>query len=246
MFACPNCRTRLAKELSAEGPRWVCAACGGRAVHLPSLRGTRPGAFIRRLWALACSAPPAERKRACPLCGSLMATVPTLAVPGSAEPLQLDICVSCQFVWFDPTEHQAWVSSSWTSSEEQLPAETRAALARLPPAAVPVLAIDSDASDRMFQRVPSSAEFEWKYVMCLLGLPVAVDPPPLLFFDLRVSGALVLWLIVQLIGAIVQAARGTQVAYFAHVGGALAGLIFWWINGRGGTARLTVARAARR
>ncbi len=67
------------------------------------------------------------------------------------------------------------------------------------------------------------------------------------FFDLRVSGALVLWMIVQLIGAIVAATRGTQVGYDAHLGGALAGLIFWWLNGWGGTARLLrVASAARR
>ena len=385
MFACPNCRTRLAKQPSAEGPRWVCTACGGRAVHLPSLRATRPGSFVRRLWALARSAPPAERKRACPICDNLMATVPTLAVPGSTEPLRLDVCVSCQFVWFDPTEHEAWVSSSWSSSEEQLPAETRAALARLPPTAAPVLAVDSDVSDRFFRLVPRGEEFEWKYLLCFLGLPVEVDPPPVhhppwstwtlaalvtavslftmarvepaalawglipaerwryggltlvtsfflhadpfhllgnvyflvvfgdnvedllgrgwylalllmataagdllhvaadpasriplvgasggiagiilyygllfprgrlrmlrfpFFFDLRVSGALVLWMIVQLIGAIVAATRGTQVGYDAHLGGALAGLIFWWLNGWGGTARLLrVASAARR
>ncbi len=376
MFACPNCRTRLAKQPSAEGPRWVCAACGGRAVHLPSLRGTHPGAFVRRLWALARSVPLAERKRACPICDNLMATVPTLAVSGSTEPLRLDVCVSCQFVWFDPTEHEAWVSSSWSSSEEQLPAETRAALARLPPAAAPVLAIDSDLSDHFFRLVPRSEGFQWKDVVCLLGLPVEVDPPPLhhrpwatwtlaalvtavslftmarvdpaaqawgfipaelgryggltlitsfflhanlfhllgnvyflvvfgdnvedllggvpylalllvatvtgdllhtavnpssripcigasggiaaiilyyglqfprgrlrmirlpVFFELRVRGALVLWVIVQLIGAVVQATRETAVGYAAHLGGALVGLIVWSLKRRGGTAGL--------
>jgi membrane associated rhomboid family serine protease len=64
-------------------------------------------------------------------------------------------------------------------------------------------------------------------------------------FDLRVSAALVLWLIVQLIGAIVQAARGSQVAYFAHVGGAVVGLFFWSVNSRGSARPLRLARAAR-
>ena len=257
-----------------------------------------------------------------------------------------------------------------------MPAETRAALARLPPSTAPVLAVDSDVSDRFFRLVPRGEELEWKYLLCFLGLPVEVDPPPVhhppwatwtlaalvtavslftmarmdqaasgwglipgerwryggltlvtsfflhadpfhllgnvyflvvfgdnvedllgrvrylalllvgalaggllhvaanpssriplvgasggvaaiilyyglvfprgrlrmlrfpFFFDLKVSGALVLWVIVQVIGAFVQATRGTQIGYVAHLGGALAGLIFWSLNGRGGTARL--------
>lgn len=73
MFACPNCQTRLAKQPSPEGPRWLCGACGGRAIHLPSLRCTPAGAFVRRLWALARGVPAADRKRACPVCDRLMA-----------------------------------------------------------------------------------------------------------------------------------------------------------------------------
>jgi len=379
MFTCPTCRTRLAKQSSGEGPRWVCGACGGRAVHLPSLRGTPPGAFVRRLWALARSVPAAERKRACPICDGLMATVPTLAVPGSTEPLRLDVCVSCQFVWFDPTEHEAWVTSSWRSSEEQLPEDTRAALARLPPDPAPVLAIDSDDSDdsqSFVRRVPLGEQIQWKDLVCLLGLPVEVDPPPLhhppwatwtlaalvtavglftmarvepaaqawglipaelgrhggltlmtsfflhanlfhllgnvyflvvfgdnvedllgrvsylgllllatmsgdllhaafnpssripcigasggiaaiilyyglqfpqgrlrifrflTFFDLRVWGALVLWVVLQLIGTMVQAARETTVGYAAHVGGALVGLSVWSLKRWGENRRL--------
>jgi len=366
----------MAKQPSGEGPRWICAACGGRAVHLLSLRGTRPGAFVRRLWALARSAPPAERKRTCPVCDNLMSTVPTLAVPGSTEPLRLDVCVSCQFVWFDPTEHEAWVSSSWSSSDEQLPAQTRAALARLPRPSAPTLAPDSDVSEKFVLRLPIEEELQWKHLVCLLGFPVEVDPPPLhhrpwatwtlaalvtavslftmarvdpaaqawgfipaelgryggmilitsfflhanlfhllgnvyflvvfgdnvedllgrvpylalllvatvtgdllhaavnpssripcigasggiaaiilyyglqfpqgrlrffrflAFFDLKVWGALVLWVIVQLIGTMVQAARETAVGYAAHVGGALVGLIAWSLKRRGGTAGL--------
>jgi membrane associated rhomboid family serine protease len=60
----------------------------------------------------------------------------------------------------------------------------------------------------------------------------------LAFFDLKVWGALVLWVIVQLIGTMVQAARETAVGYAAHVGGALVGLIAWSLKRRGGTAGL--------
>ena len=182
MFACPNCRTRLAKQPSPEGPRWVRSACGGRAVHLPSLRCTPAGVLVRRLWALARTADTAERKRACPICDHLMATVPTIAVAGSSEPLMLDFCLYCQFVWFDPKEHEAWThASSLAATDPQLPAETRAALARLPPAPPPAIAIapEEDESDSLFKIRPMSGQIEWKYLVCLLGFPAEVDPPPL-------------------------------------------------------------------
>lgn len=386
MFACPSCRTPLAKQPSPEGPRWVCSVCGGRAVHLPSLRCTPAGVLVRRLWALARSADPAERKRACPICDHLMATVPTIAAAGSSEPLRLDFCLYCQFVWFDPTEHEAWThASSFAVTDSQLPAETREALARLPPAP-PAVAIDpeEDESDSLFKIRPRGDHIEWKYLVCLLGVPAEVDPPPVhrpplatwtlagliaavtlftfpsiheaalawgfipkaawryggltlltsfflhldpfhalgnlyyllvfgdnvedllsrgrylallfvaavagdllhaaiepssgipvigasggisavivyygllfprgrlrmfrlfLFFDIQVRAALPLWVLLQLIGALVQAGRGTAVSYAAHLGGVLTGLIFWSVYGRGETAAFRSAAGGRR
>jgi len=384
MFACPNCQKRLAKQPSPEGPRWLCGACGGRAIHLPSLRCTPAGAFVRRLWALARSVPAPDRKRPCPICDELMATVPTLAVSGSTEPLRLDLCTSCQFVWFDPTEHEAWLrSTSLAATDERLPAETRAALARLPHAELPesVIAVTRD-DPPFFELVPLGESLELKYLICILGYPVEVEPPPLhgrpwatwtlielvtavsvyallfmpeaplewgfvpaemwrhggmtlltsfflhgspfhlignmyflavfgdnvedllgrgrylglllmatvagnllhaavrpfsllpaigasggvagvivyygltfprgrlrllrflRFVDLSVWGALVLWVSMQLIGTIVEASRGTHVAYAAHVGGAFAGLIFWSLSRRREPARVISTAAA--
>ena len=177
MFACPNCQARLTKQPSPEGPRWLCAVCGGRAIHLPSLRCTPAGAFVRRLWALARAVPAADRKRPCPICDRSMATVPTLAVPGSTEPLRLDLCTSCQFVWFDPTEHEAWVrSTALAATESRLPVETRAALARL--SRDEPLAVELDERP-LFQVVPRDESLELKYLFCILGLPVEVEAPPL-------------------------------------------------------------------
>jgi len=154
--------------------------CGGRAVHLPSLRCTPAGTFVRRLWALARTASWEGRSRPCPICEQLMATVPTLAVPASTEPLRLDVCVSCQFVWFDPSEHEAWVhASSLAATDDHLPAETRAALARLPPAPALVDEPDEPKSELIFRSPPEEEEFELKYLLCLFGFPVEVDPPPL-------------------------------------------------------------------
>src|SRR5712692_1396011 len=58
-----------------------------------------------------------------------------------------------------------------------------------------------------------------------------------LIFDISVWAALASWVTAQLIGTIVQAKLGTRVAYAAHVGGALTGLIFWCLYGRGEVPR---------
>src|SRR2546425_3896535 len=320
------------------------------------------------------------------MCDKLMATVPTLAVTGSNEPLRVDLCTSCQFVWFDPTEHEAWLrSTSLAATDERLPAETRAALARLPHAEPPksVIAVARD-DPPFFEWVPRGESSELKYLICILGYPVEVEPPPLhgrpwatwtliglvtavsvyallfmreaplewgfipaelwrhggltlltsfflhvspfhlignmyflavfgdnvedllgrgrylglllmatvtgdllhaavrpfsllpaigasgaiagvivyygltfprgrlrlmrffRFVDLAVWGALVLWVSMQLIGTIVEASRGTHVAYAAHVGGAFAGLIIWSLSRRREPARvLSMASAGK-
>jgi membrane associated rhomboid family serine protease len=306
-----------------------------------------------------------------------MATVPTFAVSGSTEPLRLDLCTSCQFVWFDPTEHETWIrATSLAVTDAQLPAETRAALARLHLAPPPNVVTKSDRHEFEYLShygadVDPEHEFELKYLICLFGLPVEIDPPPLrhrpwatwtlaglvtvvsllaaamnpqivlpwafvpaemwrhggltlitsfflhgslwhlasnmyflvvlgdnvedllgwprylalllagtvagnlchaavnpashapavgasggiaavilyyglqfphgrlkmglrfLIFDISVWAALLLWVAAQIVGTILQAKLGTQVAYAAHVGGALTGLIFWLLYGRG-------------
>ena len=302
-----------------------------------------------------------------------MATVPTLAVSGSAEPLRLDLCTACQFVWFDPTEHEAWLrSTSAAVTGERLPAETRAALARL--SRDEPLMMEPDEPP-FFALVPAGESLEWKYLFCVLGYPVEVEPPPVhgrpwvtwtliglvtvasvyawllgpaaplewgfvpaeiwrnggltlvtsfflhgsafhllgnmyflavfgdnvedllgwrrylvlllvatvagdlfqaaaqmtpripvigasggiagvivyyglmfshgrlrlfrvRFFDLSVWGALLLWVGVQIIGTFGEAAQPTGVAYAAHVGGALTGLIFWFLTRRSEPSRV--------
>src|SRR5207249_4715746 len=66
------------------------------------------------------------------------------------------------------------------------------------------------------------------------------------FFELSVWAALVLWLVVQFVGMLVEASQATKVAYAAHVGGALAGLIFWSVNGLVSPRLLSVEATARR
>jgi membrane associated rhomboid family serine protease len=76
------------------------------------------------------------------------------------------------------------------------------------------------------------------------------SPDPLglrfLIFSIRVWAALALWVGIQLFGTLLQAKWGAPVAYAAHVGGALTGLVFWMLYGRGETRVLPVAMAGQR
>lgn len=51
-------------------------------------------------------------------------------------------------------------------------------------------------------------------------------------FDARASAAMVMWLVLQLIGAVmeVMAEGAGGVAYLAHLAGATAGVAFWWLD----------------
>ncbi|HEY2945589.1 MAG TPA: rhomboid family intramembrane serine protease [Vicinamibacteria bacterium] len=287
-------------------------------------------------------------------------------------------------MWFDPTEHEAWIrATALAATDAQLPAETRAALARLPPPPPAAVVVAPDTSQPFLQVAPKDTEFQFKYLICVLGLPVEIDPPPLhhhpwatwtlaglvtivsllaaamdaqtvlpwafvpaemwrhggltlvtsfflhgglwhlvsnmyflvvlgdnvedllgwprylalllagtvtgnlchaavnpmshvpavgasggiaavilfyglqfpqgrlkmavpslLFFSLSVWAALLLWVIAQLIGTIAQAKLGTEVAYAAHVGGALAGLLFWSLYGLGENRRALTREVA--
>jgi membrane associated rhomboid family serine protease len=112
-----------------------------------------------------------------------MAEVPTISAPGAPAPLQLDVCSRCDLVWFDPREHETWLKApSSAAATENLSAETQRALdargvtarialsdaARMGPPA---------ADDSLIRRAEDS--LGEKQLLCLLGLPVEVEPPPL-------------------------------------------------------------------
>jgi membrane associated rhomboid family serine protease/Zn-finger nucleic acid-binding protein len=53
------------------------------------------------------------------------------------------------------------------------------------------------------------------------------------WFRIRASTAMVLWVLGQIIGAALQLGGLSQVSSIAHLGGALAGVIAWWVFKRG-------------
>jgi membrane associated rhomboid family serine protease len=55
----------------------------------------------------------------------------------------------------------------------------------------------------------------------------------LLIFETSVWVALLLWVGIQLLGLLLQVNEASNVSFAAHLGGALTGLVFWAIFGRG-------------
>lgn len=102
MFTCPNCDSKLSRVDSTIGRFWSCPECNGRVVNLPVLQKAFPKRFISQLWRDARSTSDVGQ-RSCPACGRRMKVV---SLTGAGNPLYLDVCITCYFIWFDPKEFE--------------------------------------------------------------------------------------------------------------------------------------------
>lgn len=164
---CPQCQAELLRAPTAKGLLWTCRACGGRGATLPVLRTGVVAPYLNRLWQAAREGEGGSR--VCPACRAPMVRV---AMPDGARHLDLDVCRTCQLVWFDGREHEALPSKpAPTSPEEELPEEAREILARARAEAV---------TARFEQRYGARPPEEWwRWLFGALGLPVERDGPPL-------------------------------------------------------------------
>ena len=103
MYACPECRTPLARTQTPVGIFWVCPLCSGRAVTVPRLRRVVKSEVASALWSRTFTKA-LPRVRPCPSCAARMQEI---AIPVGGSHWTLDICRACQFVWFDPSEFEA-------------------------------------------------------------------------------------------------------------------------------------------
>jgi Zn-finger nucleic acid-binding protein len=100
MFVCPACSSALNRTSGASGIVWICPACKGRAVNISLLRRQLNPRDVNRLWQTVLESE-VRTERKCPSCEKPMVEVPLTPPP---DPLVLDACRSCQFVWFDASE----------------------------------------------------------------------------------------------------------------------------------------------
>jgi membrane associated rhomboid family serine protease len=143
-------------------------------VGIPVLRATIGSDRVTALWLRAISSTQHDGK-SCPICSRAMTQV-TMGLPGQA--LELDICIRCEFVWFDASEYEA-IPPPPPEPKEPGEVDERA----LPQAAREALALYK------VQQIAEQAQAEsdadpmpdatWKTVPALFGLPVEMDPDPL-------------------------------------------------------------------
>ncbi|HOD84764.1 MAG: Rhomboid family protein [Planctomycetes bacterium ADurb.Bin126] len=171
MLRCPQCKSSLETVSTPHGRRYDCRACGGKSVGLAVLRNQyRKDPFLGRLYQAARQGGRGAG-RTCPHCGSRMRLV-GFARPGQDDPVVLDICVGCQFLWFDAQEldqlRQALPPPAVEKHAELSP-RAREAVARMALSREPVAVGEGHFA---------GPEQFWQWLPGLLGMPVEVDAPP--------------------------------------------------------------------
>ena len=125
MFQCPNCDTELVRTKVTNGFVWICGKCAGRAITLPVLRRLVAGPAVQQLWSRTFDET-LPHVHPCPLCKKTMRQV---HCEGHTGGFALDVCCSCQLVWFDPEEFEAMPAPPAPRSETEVPLEVRQQLA---------------------------------------------------------------------------------------------------------------------
>ena len=118
---CPGCGRTLGRRPFRDRIRFSCGTCGGSLVAVGVLRSLcRSQEFVNRLWKSSATAPSAPGKK-CPCCNQTMRRC-FLAGDNGDVTLELDLCRSCQMVWFDPGE----LSQVALTEEQQMKLPPRA------------------------------------------------------------------------------------------------------------------------
>ncbi|MBW7940678.1 MAG: zf-TFIIB domain-containing protein, partial [Candidatus Omnitrophica bacterium] len=164
MFQRPDCLIELRRAKSALGNAWGCPQCRGRVLGMAFLRRTLDKTAVNTLWQAAREAD-ATQGKACPGCGRPMREV---TITAAETPLQLDVCCSCQFVWFDNLEFEQIPAAP----EEAPPPEREI----LPPRAREALAMMQVQSiQEKLHREDVEPNSDWWTWPALFGLPVEMD-----------------------------------------------------------------------
>ena len=101
---CPKCKTSLSPTRVAEGSLWKCEACSGVAVNMAVLRKYLKSDAVKELWRTAV----VESTRSNRMCPGGGHTLREFAVSRDHQQIHLDLCKTCQMMWFDKNELDAF------------------------------------------------------------------------------------------------------------------------------------------
>ncbi|MEW6237846.1 MAG: rhomboid family intramembrane serine protease [Candidatus Omnitrophota bacterium] len=167
VYHCPECQIELS-SLNHEGNLfWFCPQCGGGAVNMSVLRKRLEKGTVNYFWKKALNGEGTE-KRSCPACGQKMLEVDSSS--RSELPL-LDVCVPCQFVWFDAGEYEKFPLMPWRPLQShKLPKDAAIAFGKV--CAEHLKEIDQ----RSFWESDDGPSSSMKSaISLLLGLPVKME-----------------------------------------------------------------------
>lgn len=188
---CPNCEQELTREFYEKVIVFRCPHCGGRMLTVAGLRSLcADRAFVELLWRTARTG----YSESGPGCGSCHMPMRRVTLPLAGRPLELDLCCSCQMVWFDPTELERIPLPE--PEQEKLPPKARELLA------LRQIQVEEQRINREFRNIDGgehAPEEGWKYLVGLLGLPVELDAPACRRLPLLTWGVSLLCLVVFLL-----------------------------------------------
>lgn len=99
-YTCPTCDKTLDRIQLKQGVVWGCPQCKGRTIGFALLQNLSRPELLGPVWRRARQ----ENRRIGKRCASCRH--PCLVVDTGPElgSMELDVCVNCQFLWFDPQE----------------------------------------------------------------------------------------------------------------------------------------------
>ena len=103
-FTCPHDHRPLVRFQADKGVSWRCPTCGGVFATLPFLRKILVAPTINELWQESQTGKAQKTTIDCPSCGHPLLRLK--AGTDAAAP-ELDVCRTCQAVWFDRQELDA-------------------------------------------------------------------------------------------------------------------------------------------
>jgi membrane associated rhomboid family serine protease/Zn-finger nucleic acid-binding protein len=169
MMRCPSCHLDMTKKtIAGGGVFWACPSCEGRAATLPLLRRLITADFLRALWQAANSRKHAGWRH-CPCCQAPMREICGDTANGQVF---LDLCPSCQLLWFDRGELAALPRVTPSAGAPELPQEARERLAIIEVAA---MAAGERRPGGVDLGVSAAPDQWWQWLPAMLGLPVEVE-----------------------------------------------------------------------
>ncbi len=158
---CPVCRKDLVRENNSGTAFFRCPECGGRMVTMPAMRKRANGELANKIWNNSqYGLPPAGKS--CPICSRNMCRTNLTA---GGRQLELDVCRSCQLIWFDPGELDT-IPVPEKPQEEELPPRAREILA------MHQIRKDEEYVNTVFNTSGDTPDNSLEYLAGLLGMPV--------------------------------------------------------------------------